>query len=149
MTNISKLWIEILTFSFKKIRLKTSSVKWRPVCPGGDELMSSTNEYSQNLSVWMNNYIHHKVWDAISYPFPNFNGADMKFGNTYVNSSQTLQSISLLSHTEKFPENYFVDDINFNWKNNSFYFRGTRHHGCCLVQTIDWHLLCAKPFAIC
>ena len=30
--------IEILTFSFKKMCLKMSSAKWRPFCPGGDEL---------------------------------------------------------------------------------------------------------------
>ena len=36
-TNFSENWVEILTFSFKKIRLKMSSAKWRPFCPGGDE----------------------------------------------------------------------------------------------------------------
>ena len=37
-TNLSENWIEILTFSFRKMRLKMSSVKWQPFCPGGDEL---------------------------------------------------------------------------------------------------------------
>ena len=27
------------------------------------------------IPVWISNYIHHKVWDEITYPFPNFNGA--------------------------------------------------------------------------
>ena len=27
------------------------------------------------IPVWMNNYIHYKVWDGITYPFPNVNGA--------------------------------------------------------------------------
>ena len=31
-TNCSEILIEILTFSFKKIRLKMSSAKWRPFC---------------------------------------------------------------------------------------------------------------------
>ena len=24
---------------------------------------------------WISNYIHHKIWDEIAYPFLNFNGA--------------------------------------------------------------------------
>ena len=30
--------IEINIFSFKKMRLQISFAKWRPFCPGGDEL---------------------------------------------------------------------------------------------------------------
>ena len=37
-SNFIENWIEILTFSYKKIRLKMSSAKWRPFCPGGDAL---------------------------------------------------------------------------------------------------------------
>ena len=33
-TNFSEILIEILTFLFKKMRLKMSSAKWRPFCPG-------------------------------------------------------------------------------------------------------------------
>ena len=33
-TNLSEILIEILTFSFKKMRLKVSSAKWRPFCLG-------------------------------------------------------------------------------------------------------------------
>ena len=33
-TNFSEIWIEITTFSFKKMRLKVSSAKWRPCCLG-------------------------------------------------------------------------------------------------------------------
>ena len=33
-TNFSEIWIEILTFSFKKMRLKVSSAKRRPFCLG-------------------------------------------------------------------------------------------------------------------
>ena len=33
-TNFSEILIEILTFSFKKLHLKVSSVKWRPFCLG-------------------------------------------------------------------------------------------------------------------
>ena len=37
-TNFSEILIEILTFSFKKMRLKVSSAKWRPFCLGLNEL---------------------------------------------------------------------------------------------------------------
>ena len=37
-TNFSEIQIEIQSFSFKKMHLKMSSAKWRPFCPGGDEL---------------------------------------------------------------------------------------------------------------
>ena len=33
-TNVSEILIEILTFLFKKMRLNTSSAKWRPFCLG-------------------------------------------------------------------------------------------------------------------
>ena len=41
-TEFTEIQIEILTFSFKKMRLKMSSVKWQPFCPGGDELIQAT-----------------------------------------------------------------------------------------------------------
>ena len=33
-TNFSEILSEIYTFSFKKMHLKTSSAKWRPLCLG-------------------------------------------------------------------------------------------------------------------
>ena len=30
------------------------------------------------ILAWMNNYSHHKVWDEITYPVPNINGADVE-----------------------------------------------------------------------
>ena len=38
-TNLSEILIKIKNFSFTKMNLKISSVKWRPFCPGGDELI--------------------------------------------------------------------------------------------------------------
>ena len=38
-TNFSDFLVEILIFSFKKMRLKVSSAKRRPFCLGLDELM--------------------------------------------------------------------------------------------------------------
>ena len=37
-TNFSEILIKIQTFSFTKMHLKSSSAKWRPFYPGGDEL---------------------------------------------------------------------------------------------------------------
>ena len=37
-TNFSQIVFKIQIFSFKKMHLKISSVKWWPFCPGGDEL---------------------------------------------------------------------------------------------------------------
>ena len=44
-THFSENWIEILISSFKKMRLKISSAKWRPFCPGGDEFKTSIFTY--------------------------------------------------------------------------------------------------------
>ena len=43
-TNFSEILIEILTFSFKKMRLKVSSAKWRPFCLGLNVLTQWHNE---------------------------------------------------------------------------------------------------------
>ena len=40
-TNFSKIWIGILSFSFKEMCLNMSSAKLRPFCPGGDGLISN------------------------------------------------------------------------------------------------------------
>ena len=40
-TNLSEILIKIRNFSFTKMHLKISFVKWRPSCPGGDELIKS------------------------------------------------------------------------------------------------------------
>ena len=39
-TNFNEILVEIITFSFKKMRLKVSSAKWRPFCLGLNVLMS-------------------------------------------------------------------------------------------------------------
>ena len=47
-TNFSEILIEIITFSFKKMRLKVSSAKWRPCCLGLNVL--NTGTYYQGLN---------------------------------------------------------------------------------------------------
>ena len=44
-TNFSVIRIKIQNFSFTKMHLKLSSAKWRPFCPGGDELKSPRGKY--------------------------------------------------------------------------------------------------------
>ena len=43
--NFSEISIEINKFSIKKMHLKMPSVKWRPFCPGGDELMGTWRHF--------------------------------------------------------------------------------------------------------
>ena len=50
------------------------------------------------IQVWMIGYIHYKVWDEITYQFPNFNGQPLKFGNGLVISSHTFLGMWLLIH---------------------------------------------------
>ena len=38
-TYFNEILFEIQIFSFKKMCLNTSSAKWRPFCPGGDEFI--------------------------------------------------------------------------------------------------------------
>ena len=46
-TNFNEMLVEILTFSFMKMRLKVSSGKWRPFCLGLNEL---TDRHQDNLT---------------------------------------------------------------------------------------------------
>ena len=51
-TNFSEILIEILTFSFTKMCLKLSSVKWRPFCPGLNVLKVYSPNTCYGLSSW-------------------------------------------------------------------------------------------------
>ena len=50
-TNFSENSIEILIFSFTKMRLKVSSAKWRPFCLGLNELMSCYYHHDNSYSM--------------------------------------------------------------------------------------------------
>ena len=47
-----------------------------------------------HIHAWISNYIHYKVWDAIKYLFPKFNGCTFA-----VILSHTLLEMCLLIHT--------------------------------------------------
>ena len=68
-TNFSENLIEILTFSFTKMRLKVSSAKWRPFCLGLNVL-----KYSKYLEG-----IKHKVINVIWYCVCKSDYVDTKF----------------------------------------------------------------------
>ena len=59
-TKFSRLLIEIHTFSFKKVRLKMSSWKWRPSCLGLNVLTSS-------YAVQFKFYIMEPPYNTVSY----------------------------------------------------------------------------------
>ena len=67
-THFCATLIEILLFSFKKMRLKVSSAKRRPFCLGLNVLKP----------VWISNHLPSNVWDEIIYPYPNLNGATVE-----------------------------------------------------------------------
>ena len=56
-TNSSEILIEILTFSFKKMRLKVSTAKWWPCCCGHNVLSLST----------LSNTIHVSFENSVCY----------------------------------------------------------------------------------
>ena len=50
-TNFNEILIEILTFSFKKMRLKVSSAKWRPFCLGLN-VLSMLSFWTCMMTLW-------------------------------------------------------------------------------------------------
>ena len=58
-TNFTEILTKVQNFSFTKMHLKISSVKWRPFCPGGDELMCQTHVPEGLFMAWISNYIPH------------------------------------------------------------------------------------------
>ena len=75
-TNFSEISIGIQTFSFKKMRLKVSSAKWRPSCLGLNVIMYSAIDAPLRMHSWnktkvpqhhyLGLYDFHKTNDAIS-----------------------------------------------------------------------------------
>ena len=52
-TNFSKIRTKIRSFSFMKMHLIRSSAKWRPFCPGGDELTFSLKDVTYQCLSWL------------------------------------------------------------------------------------------------
>ena len=71
-TNFSEILIEIQTFSFKKMRLKMSSVKWRPFCLGLNVLkaIDLSHDYLDYLNTDLVYLFYHIISNhcVIKYP---------------------------------------------------------------------------------
>ena len=73
------------------------------------------------IPAWISNHIHYKVWDEITYSFPNFNGCTVEvwerinnFNPHFIMGGNYLSMLGLkLIHVSK---------------------RGHRYHGCCCLQ---------------
>ena len=50
--NFSEILIKIQNFSFTKMHLKISSAKWRPFCPGGDEVFLKRGLFNTRVVIW-------------------------------------------------------------------------------------------------
>ena len=51
------------------------------------------------IPTWVSNYIHYKVYDDITYSFPNFTGAAVNIWEWLINFTHTLHGMCLLIHT--------------------------------------------------
>ena len=70
-TNLSENLIEILTFSFTKMRLKVSSAKWRPFCLGFNELTDDKSTLFQVMAWYCQATSHYlrQCWPKSMSPF--------------------------------------------------------------------------------
>ena len=50
------------------------------------------------IPAWISNHIYYKVWDVITYPFPNFNGATVEVWEWVNISSHAFLGMWLLIH---------------------------------------------------
>ena len=74
-TNFSEIWIEIDTFSSRKMFLKMSSGKWRPFCLGLNVLTSTLQRFRnswapnrQQAIIWISNGIFYCIYAALDLP---------------------------------------------------------------------------------
>ena len=67
--NFSEIFIDIATFSLKKMRLKVSAAKWRPCCLGLNVLMSNNTGcggMSWDHVVLQRDHMHPCKWDKMN-----------------------------------------------------------------------------------
>ena len=93
-----KVWDEI-TYPFPNIGQYQTTTNHSKV--GNHVYISWGPLYDYELSLiqaWISNHIYYKVWDEITYPFPNFNSVTIEVGNGEEISSHTLLGVWLLIH---------------------------------------------------
>ena len=86
-TNFSEILIKISTFSFKKMRLKVSSAKWRPFCLGLNVLI-----LDNDLSILHNQY--HCCWWPGDTRSQGITNNDTDLLDTEYSQSHMVRSIS-------------------------------------------------------
>ena len=66
-------------------------------CPSWVQSLTFRGPFYQHrltlIPAWISNYIHYKVWDEITCPFPNFNGAIIEVWEWIRNLSHTLLGV--------------------------------------------------------
>ena len=61
-------WELVIWLQHNKAQQNYVKISWAPFYLHGLTL----------IPAWISNYIHYKVWDEITYPFLNFNGATVE-----------------------------------------------------------------------
>ena len=84
-TNFSGTLIEILTFSYKKMRLKVSSARWRPFCLGLNVLNAESPIFNGPSEAAMATHTNHDS----SFSIPNFVNFIAKSAQTYCACKKT------------------------------------------------------------
>ena len=81
-TNFNEILIEILTFSFKKMRLKVSSAKWRPFRLGLNVLRNQIPYYHGDITsreIWFSEKLFRIIGLGEFCEIPNWLNTDMVF----------------------------------------------------------------------
>ena len=94
------------------------------------------------ISAWISNYIHHKVWNEITYPFTNL--LPLKFENGLVISSHTLLGMLLLIHTSMVSCQKGPTRHAYTWQIGPFW-QDTLDLGYHSTRSIAWLLMQQTP----
>ena len=133
-TNFSENSLEILTFSFTKMRLKVSSAKWRPFCLGLNVLthwhlvtisMSSSTSVWVRLSTWRPRSLCHFVtWTNVDFTYYQCGSVTLTLDSSHMQRLvyQSLQHVweLLTSNDSHFAEGligqwWFPPWMTFHW----------------------------------
>ena len=90
---LTQWWIQLYQWLSARLRYlqcvnNGDNEAWCPFCQYGLTL----------IPAWISDYVHYKVWDAITYLFPNFNSATVEVWAWISNFSHTVLDMWLLIH---------------------------------------------------
>ena len=102
-TNFSEIWVEIHTFSFKKIHLKMSSGKWRPFCLGLNVLSDANRDKLWQVCFAVT--LHQTLAQNGKYSSAIDSSTSDRCGSNFTSTTFKLntQNSSLGTHTEISP----------------------------------------------